>query len=115
MIPASAASLTAATTSPTKNLNASNGNSPSSSAYLSAVSTPTGRNARSRKPTASLNKTAQPLSPDAEREQLITQAIDLQETVRGLIDRIENARGDHTKIASENSVLLKYINNLMSA
>ncbi|KAI9327902.1 hypothetical protein BDR26DRAFT_874733 [Obelidium mucronatum] len=68
---------------------------------------------RSRKPTTS----ALPATPDlaAEREVLISQLLDLQEIVRGLVDRVETARNDHTLKTAENAVLLKYINNLMAA
>ncbi|KAJ3068605.1 hypothetical protein HDU98_008260 [Podochytrium sp. JEL0797] len=75
---------------------------------------------RSRKPTVSPHPAAGVAggvgSADAgaaEREVVINQLLELQESVRGLIERVESARIDHGKMAAENAMLLKYINNLM--
>ncbi|KAI8617955.1 hypothetical protein BC830DRAFT_1111093 [Chytriomyces sp. MP71] len=115
MLPSSAATLTAATTSPTKQTDALSAvlESAGSSVYESAVSSPAPRvGTRSRK----LTQNPQPVKDfAAERETLINQALDLQETVKGLIERVETARKDHCNITAENAMLLKYINNLMAA
>ncbi|KAJ1541480.1 hypothetical protein HK405_010622 [Cladochytrium tenue] len=50
-----------------------------------------------------------------ERDQLLSQAVDLQETVRGLIERIELYKTEHRQQQEQNAVLLKYINNLVEA
>ncbi|KAI8921203.1 hypothetical protein PhCBS80983_g04688 [Powellomyces hirtus] len=50
-----------------------------------------------------------------DKEQLVTQILDLQEALQASLQRVESARGDHTRISVENQTLLQYINNLMSA
>ncbi|KAJ3018089.1 hypothetical protein HKX48_003165 [Thoreauomyces humboldtii] len=45
----------------------------------------------------------------------IRQILDLQEALLATLQRVETARGDHGRIASENQMLLQYVNNLMSA
>ncbi|KAI8805782.1 hypothetical protein BJ742DRAFT_819139 [Cladochytrium replicatum] len=52
---------------------------------------------------------------DDEREELINQAMGLQDALSALMNRAEGAKMQHLQQAAENQVLLKYINNLMSA
>ncbi|KAJ3195548.1 hypothetical protein HK101_011838 [Irineochytrium annulatum] len=51
---------------------------------------------------------------DPEREELINQVLDLQDILRGTVERMESSKTEYEKQHSENAMLLKYINNLMA-
>ncbi|KAJ3211255.1 hypothetical protein HDU67_004651 [Dinochytrium kinnereticum] len=59
-------------------------------------------------------RTTSESAADPERENVLNQALDIQDILRGMIERVEQAKDEHSKQVSENSVLLKYINNLMA-
>ncbi|KAJ3128322.1 hypothetical protein HK098_004731 [Nowakowskiella sp. JEL0407] len=61
----------------------------------------------------STNSMFQPL--DEEREVLVSRALDLQDSILGVIGKLEAAKEAHRTQATENQMLLKYINNLMAA
>ncbi|KAJ3413326.1 hypothetical protein HDV05_008176 [Chytridiales sp. JEL 0842] len=52
---------------------------------------------------------------DVELETMINEALDLQDIVKGLIERAEAAKTEYKEQASSNSTLLKYINNLIAS
>jgi len=57
------------------------------------------------------------LSPDEmeEKERLITQVLELQNTLDDLSQRVDSVKEENLKLKSENQVLGQYIENLMSA
>ncbi|KAI8853877.1 hypothetical protein BC829DRAFT_381538 [Chytridium lagenaria] len=59
-------------------------------------------------------RTTSDSAADPERETILNQALDIQDILRGMIERVEQAKDEHSKQFSENAVLLKYINNLMA-
>ncbi|KAI8587345.1 hypothetical protein BDZ88DRAFT_508981 [Geranomyces variabilis] len=64
------------------------------------------------RPSSARSGSSGPQSP-LTKEQLVTQILDLQEALQASLSRVESARGDHSRIAAENAVLLQYVNNLM--
>ncbi|XP_059621414.1 short coiled-coil protein B [Phlebotomus argentipes] len=59
----------------------------------------------------------QDLSPDEheEKARLITQVLELQNTLDDLSQRVDSVKEENLKLRSENQVLGQYIENLMSA
>lgn len=63
-------------------------------------------------------KPALPLPEQEDQEEkarLISQILELQNTLQDLSQRVENVREESTKLRNENVVLGKYIKNLMSS
>uniref|UniRef100_T1GM24 Short coiled-coil protein A n=1 Tax=Megaselia scalaris TaxID=36166 RepID=T1GM24_MEGSC len=56
-------------------------------------------------------------SPDEKEEKarLITQVLELQNTLDDLSQRVDSVKEENLKLRSENQVLAQYIENLMSA
>ncbi|KAF6022390.1 hypothetical protein EB796_019300 [Bugula neritina] len=50
-----------------------------------------------------------------ERQRLISQILDLQNTLDALSSKVDNVKEENLKMKSENQVLGQYIENLMSA
>jgi len=65
-------------------------------------------------PSANLKNDADQESPE-EKYKLIKQAIELQEGLKALVQRVESVKNDHDQIQSGNQVLQTYISNLMSS
>jgi len=49
-----------------------------------------------------------------ERENSVRQIMELQNNLRTLITRVESVKAEHDSLQSENQILQKYINNLMT-
>jgi len=66
---------------------------------------------------SALNSLDPDLSPDEveEKERLIAQVLELQNTLDDLSQRVDSVKEENLKLKSENQVLGQYIENLMSA
>ncbi|KAI8072503.1 hypothetical protein BC940DRAFT_292731 [Gongronella butleri] len=55
-------------------------------------------------------------TPDEQqREELVERVLTLQNELRGLISRVDNARQDHYSLMTENQMLQKYIGNSLTS
>ncbi|XP_017473378.1 PREDICTED: short coiled-coil protein A [Rhagoletis zephyria] len=72
---------------------------------------------RSTTPDSSHNSLETDVSPDEKEEKarLITQVLELQNTLDDLSQRVDSVKEENLKLRSENQVLGQYIENLMSA
>ncbi|CAD6991531.1 unnamed protein product [Ceratitis capitata] len=72
---------------------------------------------RSSTPDSSHNSLEADVSPDEKEEKarLITQVLELQNTLDDLSQRVDSVKEENLKLRSENQVLGQYIENLMSA
>uniref|UniRef100_A0A0A1WNH3 Short coiled-coil protein B n=1 Tax=Zeugodacus cucurbitae TaxID=28588 RepID=A0A0A1WNH3_ZEUCU len=72
---------------------------------------------RSSTPDSSHNSLEVDVSPDEKEEKarLITQVLELQNTLDDLSQRVDSVKEENLKLRSENQVLGQYIENLMSA
>ncbi|XP_037950188.1 short coiled-coil protein B-like [Teleopsis dalmanni] len=72
---------------------------------------------RSSTPDSSHNSMEAEISPDEKEEKarLITQVLELQNTLDDLSQRVDSVKEENLKLRSENQVLGQYIENLMSA
>ncbi|ORY23013.1 hypothetical protein LY90DRAFT_706948, partial [Neocallimastix californiae] len=52
---------------------------------------------------------------DPEKEELIERFKSLQYNLKDVIDKVEKAKKENAQLNSENQILSKYINNLMSS
>jgi len=68
-------------------------------------------------PTAQHSSLDPDMSPDEveEKERLIAQVLELQNTLDDLSQRVDSVKEENLKLKSENQVLGQYIENLMSA
>ncbi|TPX32957.1 hypothetical protein SeMB42_g07543 [Synchytrium endobioticum] len=66
-------------------------------------------------PSSSDAKRPLELEYDSDREVLLSQVLELQDSLKDLVLRVETARNNHAQMLAENQILLKYVNNLMSA
>lgn len=72
---------------------------------------------RSSTPDSSHNSLEGDISPDEKEEKarLISQVLELQNTLDDLSQRVDSVKEENLKLRSENQVLGQYIENLMSA
>jgi len=56
-----------------------------------------------------------PLDDDEEKQRLISQVLELQNTLDDLSSRVDTVKVENLKLKSENQVLGQYIENLMAA